>query len=418
MTVVEGCKHAIDFSVPVEEVESETGRVVSDIQKRARLQGFRPGKVPVSLVRKHYQDDVRKQVLENLIPRHLERRFKEDNLNVVGRPNITNLHFHEGEPLRFKAEFEVEPQIELGEYRGLTVPYHDPEISEADIEQRISELREQKADYVNVDPRPLEDGDFAVLALESLNLSEQEAVKNDEMMLEIGGKETFEAFTEALRGRSPADEVDIEVSYPEDYVQQRLAGKNVKFHATLKGIRRKELPELDDNFAQDLGDYRDIAELRDAVRKSLFAQRQFEAQQEAKNKLVDQLVDQHDFPVPEVYVDRQIENRVGRVLQASGADLEKVKLDWNKVRETQKDSAVREVKASLLLGRIAEREAIHATREEVDREVERLARQRREPLAAVRMTLQKDGTLGRIASHIQTEKTLNFLFEHATKTAD
>jgi trigger factor len=415
---VEGCKHAIDFSVPVEEVESETGRVVSDIQKRARLQGFRPGKVPVSLVRKHYQEDVRKQVLENLIPRHLERRFKEDNLNVVGRPNITNLHFHEGEPLRFKAEFEVEPQIELGEYRGLTVPYHDPEISEADIEQRISELREQKADYVNVDPRPLEDGDFAVLALESLNLSEQEAVKNDEMMLEIGGKETFEAFTEALRGRSPGDEVDIEVSYPEDYVQQRLAGKNVKFHATLKGIRRKELPELDDSFAQDLGDYRDIAELRDAVRKSLFAQRQFEAQQEAKNKLVDQLVDQHDFPVPEVYVDRQIENRVGRVLQASGADLEKVKLDWNKVRETQKDSAVREVKASLLLGRIAEREAIHATREEVDREVERLARQRREPVAAVRMTLQKDGTLGRIASHIQTEKTLNFLFEHATKTAD
>jgi trigger factor len=404
--------------VPVEEVESETSRVVSDIQKRARLQGFRPGKVPVSLVRKHYQSDIRQQVLESLIPRHLEKRFKEDNLNVVGRPNITDLHFHEGEDLRFKAEFEVEPQIELGEYRGIAVPYHDPEITDDAIEQRISELREQKADYVNVDPRPLEDGDFAVLALESLNLPEQEAVKNDEMMLEIGGKETFEAFTEGLRGRSPDDEVDIEVSYPGDYVQQRLAGKTVKFHAVLKGIRRKELPELDDAFAQDLGDYRDMGELRDAVRKSLFAQRQYEAQQEAKNKLVDQLVDRHEFPVPEVYVDRQIENRVGRVLQASGADPSKVKLDWEKLRENQKDSAAREVKASLLLGRIAEREAIHATRDEVDREVERLARQRREPVAAVRMALQKDGTLARIASHIQTEKTLNFLFEHATKTAD
>ena len=413
---MEGCKHAIDFSVPVEEVESETARVVSEIQKRAKLQGFRPGKAPVSLIRKHFQSDIRQQVLESLIPRHLDKRFKDDNLSVVGRPNITDLHFHDGEPLRFKAEFEVEPQIELGEYRGLTVAYHDPEITADDIEQRIAELREQKADYVNVDPRPLADGDFAVMSLVSLNLPEQDAIKNDEMMLEIGGKETIEAFTEALRGRTPGDEVDIEVSYPEQYVQPRLAGQTVKFHAALKGVRRKELPELDDNLAQDLGDYRDLGELRDAVRRALFAQRQYDAQREAKDKLVNQLVEQHEFPVPDAYVDRQIENRVAQLLQ--GQDLSKVKLDWNRIREKQKDSATNEVKASLLLGRIAEREAIHATREEVDREVDRIARQRREPIASVRMALQKEGALQRIASHIQTEKTLNFLFEHATKTAD
>jgi trigger factor len=404
--------------VPVEEVESETARVTADIQKRAKIQGFRPGKAPASLIRKYYAGDIRQQVLEHLIPRHLDKRFKDENLNVVGRPNITDIHFHDGEPLRFKAEFEVEPQFELADYRGLTVPYHDPEITDADIDARIDELRDQKADFVNVDPRPLEDGDFAVLSLESLNLPEQDAVKNDEMMLEIAGKDTFEAFTEALRGKSPGDELDIEVSYPEDYVQPRLAGNTVKFHAAVKGIRRKELPELDDSFAQDLGDYRDMAELRDTVRKALFAQRQFEAQQEAKNKLVEQLVDAHDFPVPDTYVDRQIENRVGRMLEGRGVDLGKIKIDWDRLRETQKDSAVREVKASLILSRISEREAIHATREEVDREVERAARQRREPVAAVRMALQKEGALARIASHIQTEKTLNFLFEHATKTAE
>jgi trigger factor len=418
---VEGCKHAIEFSVPVEEVESETGRVVSDIQKRAKLQGFRPGKAPASLVRKYFSSDIRQRVLENLIPRQLDQRFKDDNLNVVSRPNITDVHFHDGEPLRFKAEFEVEPQFDLGEYRGLTVPYHDPDITDEDIEKRVSELREQKADYVNVDPRPLADGDFAVLALESRNLPADEAVKNDEMMLEIAGKDTFEAFTEALRGMSPGDEADIEVSYPEEYAQRRLAGKTVQFHASVKGIRRKDLPELDDSFAQDLGDYRDIGELRDAVRKSLFAQRQYEAQQQAKDKLIDQLVDAHDFPVPAVFVDRQIENRLEqslRGLAAEGVDPRKLNLDWNRLRESQQERAVREVKASLLLGKISEREAIHATREEVDREVERLARQRREPVAAVRMALEKDGSLGRIASHIQTDKTLNFLFEHATKTAE
>jgi trigger factor len=199
----------------------------------------------------------------------------------------------------------------------------------------------------------------------------------------------------------------------------KLAGKTVRFRTHVKGIRRKELPELNDDFAQDLGDYRTLDELREAVRKSLFAQRQFEAQQEAKNKLVEKLVDMHDFPVPEAFVDRQIQNRVEqrvRALAEQGLDPKSLNLDWKKLRETQRDKALREVKASLLLARISEREAINATRDEVDKEVERLARQQREPFAAVRLRLEKDGTLGRIASHIQTEKTLDFLFEHAGKT--
>jgi trigger factor len=160
--------------------------------------------------------------------------------------------------------------------------------------------------------------------------------------------------------------------------------------------------------------------VKDAIRKAIFAQRQHEAQSEAKNRIVEKLVDAHEFPVPEVFVERQIQTRVEqslRGLAAQGVDVNKVKLDWRKVAESQREKAVREVKASMLLSRIAEREAIHATRDEVDKEVERIARQNREPIAAAQMRLEKDGTLGRIASHIQTEKTLNFLFEHARKTA-
>ena len=420
MALIEGCRHSLEIAIPADEVETEANRVTADVQKRAKLPGFRPGKAPASLIRKQFAGDIRQQVVENLIPKALQKQIEAENLNVVGRPDIKDLHFHEGQPLRFKAEFEVFPQIELGEYKDVEIEYHEPEVGDEDVEKRLNEIRDQKAEYVNVDPRPLENGDFAVVALESIASVEGEPVKQDEMVLEIGGAETFEAFSENLRGLAPGDEKEFEVAYPEDYGAARLAGKTIQFHATVKGIRKKELPELNDEFAQDLGDYRNIGEVRDAIRKGLLAQRQHEAQSEAKNKIVDKLVEAHDFPVPDVFVERQIESRVEQSLRTmadQGVDLQKVKLDWNKVREAQRDKAGREVKASMLLSRISEREAIHATRDEVDKEVEKIARQNREAVAAAHMRFEKDGTLGRIANHIQTEKTLNFLFEHARKRA-
>jgi len=421
LALVEGCKHSLEISIPVPDVESELGRVTADVQKRAKLPGFRPGKAPTSIIRKQFAGDIRQQVLENLIPTFLQKQFEAENLNVVGTPDIKDVHFHDGEPLRFKAEFEVVPEIELGDYRGVEVPYAEPQVSEEDIDKRIEELREQKAQYVNVDPRPVEEGDHAVVALESLSGVDGDPVKTDEMVLEIGGADTFPAFTENLRGVNPGEEREFDVVYPEDYGAKKLAGKTVKFHATLKGIRRKELPEVNDEFAQDLGDYRDVGELREAIRKSIFSQREFETQQEAKTKIVDKLVDAHDFPIPEVFVERQVKNRMEQTLRAmagEGVDPRSIKLDWKKVMETQREKALREVKASMLLSKVSEREAINATRDEVDREVERAARQQKEPVAALRMKFEKDGTLGRIASHIQTEKTLTFLFEQARKTAE
>jgi trigger factor len=421
LALVEGCKHSLEISIPVDQVESETSRVVDDIQKRAKLQGFRPGKAPANLIRKQFAGDIRQKVLENLIPVHLQKQLELENLNVVGTPDISDVHFHEFAPLKFKATFEVFPEIVLGEYHNVEVPYQDPEITEEDIAKRIDEIRQQKAQYINIDPRPVVDGDFAVVGLESLEGVAGDPVKTDEMVLEIGAKETFEAFTENLRGLTPGDEKEFEVVYPEDYGSEKLAGKTVKFHAVLKGLRRKELPELDDEFAQEIGDYRTVDELKEAVRKALFAQRQNEAQQDAKNQIVDKLVDAHDFPVPEAFVERQIKNRVEQRLLAmaeQGIDPRKLQLDWDKVKESQREKAIREVKASMLLGKVSERESIHATRDEVDNEVERVARQQRKPVAAVHMEFEKDGTMGRIASHIQTDKTLNFLFEHARKTAE
>jgi len=421
LALVEGCKHSLEISIPVDVVESETSRVVDDIQKRAKLQGFRPGKAPANLIRKQFAGDIRQKVLENLIPVHLQKQLDAENLNAVDTPEISDVHFHDFAPLKFKATFEVVPEVALGEYNNVEVPYQDPEVTEEDIAKRIDEIREQKAQYINIDPRPVVDGDFAVVSLESLEGVTGEPVKTDEMVLEIGAKETFEAFTENIRGLTPGDEKDFEVVYPADYGSEKLAGKTVKFHAVLKGLRRKELPELDDEFAQELGDYRTVDELKEAVRKAIFSQRQNEAQQEAKNQIVDKLVDAHDFPVPEAFVERQIKNRVEQRLRAmaeQGIDPRKLQLDWDKLKESQREKAIREVKASILLGKVSERESIRATRDEVDGEVEKAARQMRKPVAAVHMEFEKDGTLGRIASHIQTDKTLNYLFEHARKTAE
>ena len=417
MALVEGCKHELDISVPPADVERETNKVSEDIRGKAHLKGFRAGKAPLSLIRRNFEGEIRQKVLENLVPRFLDARLKEEDLHIVGQPDVTDVHFHVGEPLRFKAHFEVFPTFEISEYRGVETPYEEPAVLPEDIDKRIEELRENKATYANEDPRPLVDGDFAVVSLESLSGTD-EPIKSDEIQVEIGGKETMPGFNENLTGASPGDVKEFEVTYPADY-SPKLAGKTVLFRVTIKGIRRKEKPELNDEFAQDLGDFRTVDELKEAIRKSIFAQRQNEAQRKAKDALVQKLVDANVFAVPTVFVERQLDNRLEQrvsSLAQQGIDARTLNLDWRKLRENMREDAIREVRASLVLGRVAEKEAIAATNQEVDQEVDRIARQDREPIAATRKKLAANGALDRIASHIATEKTLNFLFEHATRT--
>jgi trigger factor len=417
--LVEGCKHALEISVPVAEVDQETERAAVAIQGKARLPGFRPGKAPLSIVKTRFAGDIRQEVLDALVPRFLQAAVEKENLQLVGRPGISDVHFHAGEPLRFKAEFEVAPNFDLGEYRGVTITYNQPEVTDADVDARVEQIRDQKAQFVNEEPRPLADGDYAVVSLESLE-GVEEKVSQDELMLKIGDEATMKEFSENLRGASPEDVREFEVTYPEDYDRPSLAGKTVKFRAVLKAVRRKEPPELNDEFAKDLGDFKTLEELKETIRKSILQEREHRAQEDAKSQLIDKLVDAHDFPVPDAYIDRQIQINVEnqlRTLAAQGVDPNTIKLDWAKVRESQKDRAVRDVRASLILDKIGEREAIGATQEEVDREVNRIARQQREAAAVTRAKLQKEGGLARIAGHIRTDKTLGFLFEQARKEA-
>jgi len=417
--LLEGCKHQLEITVPVDEITRETDRVVANIQQKVRLPGFRPGKAPANLIRTKFAHQVREDVLENLLPKYFNKKVQEEDLHVVGQPNVKDVQFKEGEPLTFKAEFEVAPIIELGEYRGVTTHYAEPQVADEDIDKRLSEIQEQKAEFVNAEPRPAADGDYAVVSLDSL-AGVSEAIHQDEMVLHVGDPDTLPAFTEALRGMSPEDEKEFDVTYPADYGQEKLAGNTVRFRMKLKTIRTKELPELNDEFAQDLGDYPSLNDLRDAIRKAIFQEREFAAQQKAKDELLDRLIESHDFPVPEAYVERQIEAQLSQQfkdLADRGVDVAKLKIDWSKLKDSQRAKALHDVKGSLLIDKIAETEAIHATNDEVDHEVQRIAKHEREPVAATRKKLEKEGIIGRIAYRIRGEKTLNFLFEHARKEA-
>jgi trigger factor len=368
------------------------------------------------MIRSRFEGEIRNEVLELLLPQAFRDRVQKDELKVVGTPDITDLRFEPGQPIRFKADFEVAPEIELAEYRGLPVKYEEPTVTDEEVDKRIEAMRESKAEYPNLDPRPIENNDYVLVHLKSLS-GLAEPIEQD-VQIQVGGEDTLPAFNEALIGASPDAVIELDLTYPEDYGQEKLAGKTVRFQLTPKFIRKKELPALDNEFARDLGDYQTLDELKEAVRKAIFGEKQYAAQQTAKEELIDRLVEANEFPVPEAYVDRQIENQVRmqlRGMTGQDVDLANLQLDWKKIKESQRDKAVRNVKASLLLEKVSEREGITAAREEVDREVQRIARQEREAVAVTRARLDKNGTLDRIAGTIQTEKTLQFLFDHAQK---
>lgn len=414
----EDCKRTIEVEIPVDEVEKARERVTNSIRQRVRLPGFRPGKAPTSLIQSRFESDIRSEVLEVLLPASFRKNVESAGLQVVGTPNITELKFEPGEPIHYKAEFEVAPEFEVSEYRGLPVHYEEPTVSDEELDARLEQMRERKADFVNLDPRPIENGDYVQTRMRSLE-GVAEPI-DQEIQFHVGSPESLPEFRDALIGASPEDVREVEITYPADY-EPKLAGKTVRFELTPKVVRKKELPALDDEFAKDMGDYQTLDELKDAARKAIFREKQGEAQGKAKEELVDRLVEGNPFPVPETYVDRQIENNVrSQIAEIAGGrdlDISKLDLDWKAIKEKQRDGALRNVRASLLLEKIADKEGIRASKDEVDREVQLMARQAHEAVPVTRARLEKEGTLNRIASVIQTQKTLQFLLDNANKQA-
>lgn len=414
----DNCTREIEVEVPAEVVARETGSVVERFQKHARLPGFRRGKVPASVVRQRFPDDIKSEVVDALVPRYFRQEVEKRGLQPVSQPRVTDLHVAEGEPLRFKASFEVLPEIDVGGYQELRAEKPDTSVSDEEVDGALNRLREQQATYNAIEDRELRDGDFAQGSL--VGTPEGAAgkpVTMDDVMVEIGGSNTVREFSENLRGLRPGEERRFAVAYPEDFSDQRLAGKKFGYVVTVKGIKEKVLPELNDDFAKQVGEFQTMDELRAKVREQLEKEKQHEAEHAAKDKLVEELVKRNDFPVPDTLVDRQIDVRLERGLRALAAQGMRAedmkKMDFSRLRAGQRDAALREVKASLILEKIADQEKIEVSDEEVTGEIEALARQMKQTPDAVRARLTRDGALDRIRTRIRHEKTLDFLYSRS-----
>ena len=418
MASEETCKRELAFTVEWADVEKDVSAMINQYRKQARLPGFRPGKAPAAVVRSRFWKEIQEEVLKSLLPRVFWEKAREDELKVVGSPDVTDLHFESGEPVTFQTEFEVFPDFDLKEYRRIEVPYSEPEVTDDDLKQELERLREQHVSYRNLDPRPLKDGDIAVLKLQSEAGPDTPRVEQDEVMITIGEEGTLPEFSENLRGKSPGDTADFEVKYPDDFNSEQLAGKTVPFHAEVLHLREKELPELDDDFAKDVGSYSSIDELKNQIREAIGTHRRQTASGQAKEALVDTLVKRHTFPIPKRLVEQRIVSRTERQLRAlaeQGVDPSKLDLDWRKVSEGERPGAERDVRAGLILERIADAEDIQVASEELDEPIRQYAAQHKKSASEARKELAENGTLDRVRSQMRSDKTLGFLFDEAQK---
>lgn len=410
----------ISVEIPAEEVVRETEALVAKYQKVARLPGFRSGHVPASIIRQRFKEDLRSDVVEALVPRYFRMEAEKQGMVPVSQPRVTDLHVHEGEPLRFKASFEVMPEIKVEGYKELRADHPEIVVKEEEVEEALASVREQHATYTSVEGRPLADGDFAQASMDGRpknDTDKSQPVHMDEVLIEIGGKNTVAEFTEHLRGANAGDTKEFEVIYPEDTQDKRLAGKTFVYTVNIQAIKQKHLPELNDEFAKELGDFASIDAVRKQIRENMEAERKHHAERESKDKLVAELVRRNDFEVPESLVERQIDVRLERGLRALAAQGMKVedmkKMDLPRLRAGQRDQALQDVKSSLLLERVADLEKIEVGEEELNHELEALAAQTKQTPDAVRAKLTQDGGLDRIRDRIRSEKTLNFLYHQS-----
>ena len=410
------CRRELELEIPAEDVTKATERVAKELARVARVPGFRPGKAPVSLIKRRFADDIKGEVLQSLVPERVEKAVAEQKLSPVSQPQVDKLDFNEGQPLKFRAVFEVLPEFELGTYKGLEIEMPPMDVTDEDVNKALEETRERAAAFAPVEGRAVENGDFAQLKLVGTPADGGEAINADSVLCHVGAEETMEPFNEALRGANIGDHKEFDVEYPADYPDEKLAGKKFHYAADVTGIKTKKLPELNDEFAKDVSDAATLEELKTKIRESLVHQRDHRQKDLQRERVIAELVKLHDFPVPESLVESQMDVRLERMVRSlaqQGVDPRSVNLDWSALRGRQQDRAKDDVKAELIIDRIASTEKIDVTDEEVEHELQHLASHSGESVEAIRARLTKQGALDRMKAKLRSDKTLDWLAQNA-----
>ena len=419
----------IEVEAPAEEVSKAYRTVVKRYQKLARIPGFRAGKVPESLVRSKFARELRQEVMETLVSERFREAIRERKLNPVSEPQLLDLMLVDGQPMRFKAAFEVLPEFDVSGYESVKVEKPNTDLGD---EEFNAELNRVLDGYATVEPveedRALADGDWAEIQFrgviqplaqtvteDGVTAPATEPITGEDVLIEIGGKDTLAAFNEALRGAKVGQELTFEVEYPADFGQPQLAGQKVDYDVTVKAIKKKTFPERDDELAKQLGNYASWEDFEKQFRMSKQSRKRESLEMGARNKMLDQVIGRYHFPVPESFVQQQVDARLERGLRAlaqQGMKAEDMrKLDFARLRAAQREEAEREVRASLVVDRIADAEGVAVTDEELDNEVMMLSIQSREPYEPLRDRLAKDGGLERLREELRREKTGSVLYD-------
>jgi trigger factor len=410
------CRRELELEISAEEVSKATEKVAKELSRVARVPGFRPGKAPVTLIKRRFAEEIKGEVLQSLVPETVEKAVAEQKLTPVSQPQVDKLDYNEGQAIKFRAVFEVLPEFELGNYKQLEIEMPPMDVTDEDVAKALEETRERAAAFAPVEGRAVENGDFVQLKLIGTPEGGGDPLQADNVLCHVGAEETMEPFNENLRGANVGDHKEFAVEYPADYPDPKLAGKKFNYSADVLGIKTKKLPELNDEFAKDVSDATSLDELKTKIRESLEHERNHRQKDLQREKIIAELIKLNDFPVPESLVEHQMDARLERVVRSlaqQGVDPRAVNVDWVTLRNRQAERAKDDVKAELIVDRIASAESIDATEEDVTHELEHVAGHSNESVDAIRARLTKQGALDRMKAKLRSDKTLDWLAQNA-----
>jgi trigger factor len=411
------CRRELELEIPAEEVSKASEKVAKEFAKMARVPGFRPGKAPISLIKRRFAEDIKTEVLQNLVPETVEKAVAEQKLSPVSQPQVDKLEFREGEPVKFRASFDVLPEFTLANYKNLEIEMPEMNLTDEDVNKALAEMQQRAAAFTPVEGRAVQNDDFVQVKLNGTPEGGGEPLQAESVLCHVGAEETMEPFNENLRGANVGDHKDFDVNYPADYPDPKLAGKLFHYSVNVLGIKTKKLPELNDEFAKDVSDATSLDELKTKIKESLEHERDHRQKDLQREKVIGELVKLHDFPVPESLVEHQMDVRLERVVRSlaqQGVDPRAVNVDWVTLRRRQEERAKDDVKAELVIDRIASEEKIEVTDEELDHEVEHMAGHSGESAEAFRARLTKQGALDRMKAKLRSDKTIDWLAQSAS----
>ena len=410
-------RKAIEVEIPADRIAHEAQRVTTEFGRQATLPGFRKGKVPPNVVRTRFAKEIQEEVMSRLLPVSFREAIADKGLEPVGDPQLEHLDpFIEGAPVKFKAKFEVKPQIDLQEYRGIEV--FDPVISvgDADVDAMIERLREQSSSYRLETERGLQDGDIAVIEL--VSNAEGMETKRDSGHLKIGEEGPLPELHEALQGKRPGETAIVEKTYREDATNEEFRNRTVRHEVTVKEVRVQEKPEITDEFAKSFGGWDNVAAMREAIAADIKRHREADAVRGKRNQIGDALLERHHFEVPETLVEDELGKSMqnyARFLASQGVNLETAELDWRKIGEEFRPEAVKRAKRALILEAIARKENIEISDVEVDAEIRRAAREQERDFAEVKHRRRHDGGYEELRGSLAQEKALDLLIRESKR---